>query len=69
MIARQLLDALAYMHLNNVTHRDLSEFLPIAAEVPLHVETQTYPLEAANEALNDLRQGDIRGAKVLPISS
>jgi propanol-preferring alcohol dehydrogenase len=53
----------------NVTHRDLSEFLPVAAEVPLHVETQTYPLEAANEALNDLRRGDIRGAKVLTISS
>ncbi len=53
----------------NVTHRDLSEFLPLAAEVPLHVETQTYPLEAANDALNDLRNGDIRGAKVLTISS
>jgi propanol-preferring alcohol dehydrogenase len=53
----------------NVTHRDLAEFLPVAAEVPLHVETQTYPLEAANEALNDLRRGDIRGAKVLTISS
>ncbi len=53
----------------NVTHRDLSEFLPVAAEVPLHVETQTYPLEAANDALNDLRNGDIRGAKVLTISS
>ena len=53
----------------NITHRDLSEFMPVAAEVPLHVETQAYPLEAANDALNDLRQGDIRGAKVLTISS
>ena len=53
----------------NVTHRDLSEFLPVAAEVPLHVETQTYPLEAANDALNDLRNGNIRGTKVLTISS
>ena len=43
--------------------------LPVAAEIPLHVETQTYPLEAANEALNDLRRGHIRGAKVLTISS
>jgi propanol-preferring alcohol dehydrogenase len=52
----------------NVTHRDLAEFLPVAAEVPLHVETQSYPLEAANEALNDLRCGHIRGAKVLKIN-
>ena len=53
----------------NVTHRDLAEFLPVAAQVPLRVETQTYPLEAANKALNDLRRGNIRGAKVLTISS
>ena len=53
----------------NVTHRDLAEFLPLAARVPLHVETQSYPLEAANEALNDLRRGHIRGAKVLTIGS
>jgi len=53
----------------NVTHRDLAEFLPLAAEVPLHVETQTYPLEAANDALNDLRRGHIRGAKVLKINN
>ena len=53
----------------NVTHRDVSEFLPLAAQVPLYVETQTYPLEAANDALNDLRRGHIRGAKVLTISS
>lgn len=53
----------------NVTHGDLSAFLPLAARVPLHVETETYPLEAANDALNDLRRGHIRGAKVLTISS
>ena len=51
----------------NVTRYDLVEFLPIAAAVPLHVATETYPLEAANEALMGLRRGDIRGAKVLVI--
>ena len=51
----------------NVTHWDLAEFLPVAAEASLHVETQTYPLAAANAALNDLRRGNIRGAKVLKI--
>ena len=51
----------------NVTHRDIAEFLPVAARVPLHVETRSYPLEAANEALQDLRLGHIRGAKVLII--
>ena len=51
----------------NVTHRDIAEFLPIAARLPLHVETRSYPLEAANEALQDLRRGHIRGAKVLDI--
>ncbi len=53
----------------NVTHRDIAEFLPIAAAVPLHVATQSYPLEAANEALMDLRGGHIRGAKVLIINN
>ena len=51
----------------NVTHRDIAAFLPIAASVPLHVETQSYALEAANDALQDLRQGHLRGAKVLII--
>ena len=53
----------------NVTRRELAEFLPVAAEVPLRVETRTYPLESANEALNALRGGNIRGAKVLVIDS
>jgi len=52
----------------NVTRRDLAGFLPIAASIPLHVETETYPLEDANTALNDLRRGHIRGAKVLKIN-
>lgn len=52
----------------NVTRKDIEEFLPIAAEIPLRVETQDYPLEKANQALRDLRAGHVRGAKVLTIS-
>lgn len=52
----------------NVTHRDLEDFLPIAAAIPLRIETQEYALEEANRALNDLRAGHVRGAKVLRIS-
>lgn len=51
----------------NITHADIAEFLPIAAHVPLSVETETYPLGAANSALLDLRAGHIKGAKVLAI--
>jgi propanol-preferring alcohol dehydrogenase len=53
----------------NVTHQDLLEFLPIAAEIPLHVEVELYPLEEANKALHDLCSGHVRGAKVLDISA
>ncbi len=49
----------------NVTHRDIAEFLPLAAEIPIRPETEVYPLEKANQALMDLREGGIRGAKVL----
>ena len=52
----------------NVTHQDLLEFLPIAAEIPLRVEVDLYPLEDANKALHDLRAGHVRGAKVLDLS-
>jgi propanol-preferring alcohol dehydrogenase len=51
----------------NVTHRDIAEFLPIAAAVPLHVATTTFALEDANSALRKLRAGHIRGAYVLKI--
>ncbi len=51
----------------NVTRRDVREFLALAAEVPLRPEVQTYPLAQANQALNELKARQIRGAKVLVV--
>jgi propanol-preferring alcohol dehydrogenase len=53
----------------NVTYRDIEAFLPIAAQIPLRVAVEEFPLEDANEALLALRHGHVRGAKVLRISS
>ncbi|MBT8086724.1 MAG: zinc-dependent alcohol dehydrogenase family protein [Gammaproteobacteria bacterium] len=52
----------------NVTARDIEEFLPVAASIPLHVETESFPLEQANKALAELRSGSVRGAKILRIA-
>ncbi len=49
----------------NVTRRDLEEFLPIAASIPLRPTLQTYPLREANRALVELKRGPVQGAKVL----
>jgi len=49
----------------NVTRQDIAELLPLAAQVPLRPEVQTYPLAEANRALVELRRGPVRGAKVL----
>ncbi len=49
----------------NVTHFDIQAFLPLAAEIPIRPEVETYPLEDANQALVDLKHKSIRGAKVL----
>jgi propanol-preferring alcohol dehydrogenase len=49
----------------NLTRRDGEEFLALAPRVPVRTEIRTYPLEAANEALEDLRHGRLRGAAVL----
>lgn len=49
----------------NITHADISEFLTIAASIPLVPEVQTYPLAEANKALVDLKRRTVRGAKVL----
>lgn len=49
----------------NVTRSDVSEFLKLAAEIPLKPEVQEFTLEQANEALVELKTRKIRGAKVL----
>ncbi len=49
----------------NLTRRDGEEFLPLAAQVPVETTVHTYPLERANQALEDLREGRFSGAAVL----
>jgi propanol-preferring alcohol dehydrogenase len=49
----------------NLTRRDGEEFLALAPEVPVNTEVMPFPLEEANEALDALRGGRIRGAAVL----
>jgi propanol-preferring alcohol dehydrogenase len=49
----------------NITRRDVEEFLPLAAEIPVVPEVQEFTLEQANEALNLLKQGKVQGAAVL----
>jgi alcohol dehydrogenase, propanol-preferring len=49
----------------NVTRRDVREFLALAAQAGIKAEVQEYELKDANRALLDMRQGRIRGAKVL----
>jgi propanol-preferring alcohol dehydrogenase len=51
----------------NVTRQDVREFLQLAAEANIKPEFQEYDLEDANQALLELKQGKIRGAKVLRI--
>ena len=51
----------------NLTRRDGEEFLPLAAEAGIETEVTAYPLERANEALADLRDGRLDGAPVLEI--
>lgn len=51
----------------NVARRDVSEFLSLAAEIPIRPETQEFGLAEANRALMELKNRKIRGAKVLRI--
>jgi propanol-preferring alcohol dehydrogenase len=49
----------------NLTRQDGHEFLALAPRVPVRTEVTEYPLERANDALEDLRAGRFRGAAVV----
>lgn len=52
----------------NLTRRDAQEFLALAPQVPVRTHVTSYPLKAANEALDDLRHGRFTGAAALTIT-
>jgi propanol-preferring alcohol dehydrogenase len=51
----------------NITRVDIQEFIGLAAEIPLRPKVTTYSLEKANQAILELHQGQVQGAKVLLI--
>ena len=51
----------------NLTRRDGDEFLEMAPRIPVKTKTEIFPLEEANEALEQLRSGRIEGAAVLKV--
>jgi propanol-preferring alcohol dehydrogenase len=51
----------------NLTRQDGEEFMALAPQVPVRTEVEVYPLEAANEALDAIRDGRLRAAAVLSV--
>jgi propanol-preferring alcohol dehydrogenase len=49
----------------NLTRADGEEFLALAPTIPVRTEIEVHPLAEANEALDRLRTGAVRGAAVL----
>jgi len=49
----------------NLTRQDGEEFLALVSKIGIKTEIETFPLSAANEALQRLRLGKVRGAAVL----
>jgi propanol-preferring alcohol dehydrogenase len=51
----------------NVTRQDARDFLEVAARINLVTDTELFPLEDANEAIERLAAGGIRGTAVLTV--
>jgi len=51
----------------NNTRQDGHDFLRLAADIPIHMQIEVFPLSEANRALNALKNDAIRGAAVLKI--
>ena len=52
----------------NLTRQDGREFFARLREAPVETSVRTWPLEAANEALDALRAGRVEGAAVLQVA-
>ena len=52
----------------NNTRQDGMEFLKVAAQIPIHTEIHTFPVQEANAALQALKHDGIRGAGVLTVA-
>ena len=53
----------------NVSRTDVREFLELASKIDIKPEVQEYNLEDVNLALNELKQGEIKGAKVIVVNN
>src|SRR5450631_4212889 len=53
------------MSVANLTRQDAAGFFAVAHQVRIKTSTTSYPLERANDAVSDLREGRIQGAAVL----
>jgi alcohol dehydrogenase, propanol-preferring len=53
----------------NLMRQEGEEFLALAPQIPVRTEVEAYPLERANEALDRLRSGALRGSAVLNIDA
>lgn len=51
----------------NVTRKDVLEFLSVAENIPIRPKVQVFNLEDANTAILEIKEGKIKGAKVLKI--
>ena len=52
----------------NITRLDVEEFLQLAAEIPIKPKVELYTFERVNEALLDMKNKHIDGAKVLMVA-
>jgi propanol-preferring alcohol dehydrogenase len=53
----------------NLTRADGERFMRVAPGVPVHTEVEAFPLERANDALDRLRGGHIRGSAVIQLQA
>ena len=49
----------------NLTRKDGVDFFSLLPQIGIVTHTTIYPLQQANQALNDLRTGKFKGAAVL----